>query len=130
MYGILRFSGAVKRNPSVEVWMKERAADEKLGAIARKWFLRMRGCGDDVLELVHDGCAVVCVGDAPFASVNVFKAHVNAGFFYGAFLEDPAHLLEGAGKRIRHVKLKPGADDSALGALIDAAYADIKSRLS
>ncbi len=80
---------------------------------------------------MHDGCPVACVADAPFAYVNSFKNHVNVGFFYGAMLEDPAGLLEGSGKRMRHVKLHPGRalDTEALGALIDAAYADIRARL-
>ena len=69
----------------------------------------MRACGDDVRELIHDGCPVACVEDAPFAYVNSFKSHVNVGFFNGASLDDPARLSEGSGKRMRHVKLKPGA---------------------
>jgi hypothetical protein len=40
---------------------------------------------------------------ASFDYVNVFKAHVNVGFFQGTALPDPAKLLEGTGKRIRHV---------------------------
>ena len=53
------------------------------------------------------------------------------GFFFGAELEDPMGLLEGSGRRMRHVKVRPGVDlnVAALSALIDAAYADIKSRL-
>ena len=91
----------------------------------------MRECGDDVRELMHDGCPVVCVDDAPFAYVNVFRAHVNVGFFRGADLEDSTCLLEGTGKRMRHVKLKPDAavDAAALSTLIDAAYSDIRTRL-
>jgi hypothetical protein len=92
----------------------------------------MRGCGGDVLELVHDGCPVACVEDAPFGYVNTFKDHVNVGFFRGAQLEDSAKLLEGSGKRMRHVKLRPGAqlDARALRRLIEAAYVDIKARLA
>jgi len=80
---------------------------------------------------MHDGCPVACVEDAPFAYVNSFKSHVNVGFFYGAVLEDPAGLLEGSGKRMRHVKLKggPELDTAALRRLIDAAYLDIRARL-
>ena len=126
---MLWFSGAVKRDPAIDVWLNEQAPD--LGAIARKWFAEMRDCGDDVRELMHDGHPVACVGDAPFGYVNVFKAHVNVGFFLGAELEDPAGLLEGSGRRMRHVKVRPGADLNVAGlrALIGAAYADIKSRL-
>ena len=91
----------------------------------------MRKCGDDVLELMHDGCPVACVEDAPFGYVNSFQTHVNVGFFYGAALDDPADLLEGSGKRMRHVKLKPDREvnAAALSGLIDAAYFDIKVRL-
>jgi hypothetical protein len=99
--------------------------------MARPWFERMRGCGADVRELLHDGCPVACVADAPFAYVNAFKAHANVGFFRGAMLADPAGLLEGAGKRMRHVKLRPGAvlNADVLGDLIAEAYRDIRRRL-
>ena len=129
MKQLLRFSGAVKRDPAIEFWLNAQAV--ALGSIARKWFVRMRKCGGDVRELMHDGCPVVCVEDAPFGYVNVFRAHANVGFFHGAELVDPMGLLEGSGKRMRHVKVKPNADldSGALGALIDAAYADIKTRL-
>jgi hypothetical protein len=71
------------------------------------------------------------VEDAPFGYVNTFKRHVNVGFFYGALLEDPAGLLEGSGKRMRHVKLEPNSpfDAQGLRKLIADAYTDIKSRL-
>lgn len=103
----------------------------ELGAIARHWFEVMRKCGDEVRELVHDGCPVACLGDAPFGYVNVFTSHVNVGFFHGAALSDPARLLQGAGKFMRHVKLTPRTPTNAvaLRALIDAAYSDIKSRV-
>ncbi len=97
----------------------------------RTWFDRMKACGADVRERLHDGCAVACVEDAPFGYVNAFKSHVSVGFFCGAMLADPATLLEGSGKRMRHVKLRPDRtlDTKALGELIDSAYADVKARL-
>ncbi len=109
--------------------MNDHAGD--LGAIAQRWFDVMRKCGDEVRELLHDGCPVACLGDVPFGYVNVFKSHVNVGFFHGAALPDPAHLLQGAGRFMRHVKLRPesAADSAALGRLIDKAYWDIKARL-
>jgi len=127
---MLRFSGAVERDPAIDLWMNDRAG--KLGSIARQWFKVMRECGDDVRELMHDGCPVACVGDAPFGYVNAFKDHVNVGFFHGTDLPDPVGLLEGSGKRMRHVKLKPGAltNSAALSRLIDEAYSDIKARLA
>jgi hypothetical protein len=126
---LLRFSDAVVRDPAIDAWMKKHAGE--LGAIARHWFEVMRKCGDEVRELLHDGCPVACLGDAPFGYVNVFTSHVNVGFFHGASLPDPARLLQGVGRRMRHVKLKPETDTNAaaLGRLIDAAYSDIKSRV-
>jgi hypothetical protein len=126
---LLRFNGTVERDPAIAAWMDERPGE--LGAIARQWFEVMRKCGDEVRELLHDGCPVACLGDAPFGYVNVFTSHVNVGFFHGARLRDPARLLQGDGKRMRHVKLRPGAatNAAALSALIDAAYCDIKARV-
>ena len=129
MNQLLRLTGAVERDPAIELWLDVQAP--ALGAIARRWFVSMRKCGSDVRELVHDGCPVVCVEDAPFAYVNVFRAHANIGFFQGAELADPKGLLEGSGRRMRHVKVKPQAepDAKAIRALIAAAYTDIKTRL-
>ena len=125
----LRFNGAVERDPAIDAWMNERPGE--LGAIARQWFEVMRKCGDEVRELVHDGCPVACMGDAPFGYVNVFTSHVNVGFFHGAALPDPARLLQGSGRFMRHVKLRPGTatNTAALSSLIDAAYLHIKARV-
>jgi len=126
---LLRFNGAVERDPAIDEWMKEHAGE--LGAIAHQWFEVMRNCGDEVRELLHDGCPVACLGDAPFGYVNVFTSHVNVGFFHGAALPDPARLLQGTGKFMRHVKLRPGTatNAAALSRLIDTAYSDIKARV-
>src|SRR5579864_924438 len=125
---LLRFPSAVARDPAVDAWFDTR--HPQLGAIAREWFLRMRACGSDVRELLHDGHPTACVGDAAFAYTNAFTAHVNVGFFRGASLPDPAGLLQGDGKYMRHVKVKPGPLDAAsLETLITVAYLDMKARL-
>ncbi|HEY6183061.1 MAG TPA: DUF1801 domain-containing protein [Terriglobales bacterium] len=126
---LFRLNGTVERDPAIDVWMKAHAGE--LGAIARQWFEVMRKCGDEVRELMHDGCPTACLGDVAFGYVNVFTAHVNVGFFQGAALSDPAHLLQGTGKFMRHVKLRPGAatNATALTSLIAAAYSDIKERV-
>jgi len=126
---LLRFNGAVQRDPAIDAWMKKHRGE--LVAIAQQWFEVMRKCGDEVRELLHDGCPVACLGGVPFAYVNVFTAHVNVGFFQGATLPDPARLLQGAGKFMRHVKLRPGTatDTAALTRLIETAWADIKARV-
>ncbi len=126
---LLRLDGAVERDPAIDVWMKKHAGG--LGSIALQWFEVMRKCGDEVRELLHDGCPVACLGDVPFGYVNVYTSHVNVGFFHGAALPDPARMLQGTGKYMRHVKLKPGMviNAAALGRLIDVAYMDIKARV-
>src|ERR1700730_1172030 len=125
----MRFPTSIKRDPAIDVWLKVHSGE--LGAIARHWFEVMRQRGDDVRELLHDGHPTACVGDAAFGYVNAFTAHVNVGFFRGAELADPARLLVGTGKYMRHVKLRreTGVDPKALTNLIDTAYADMKSRL-
>ncbi len=125
----MRFPGAVRRDPAIEVWMRSHPGE--LGRIAQHWFEFMRACGDDVRELLHDGHPTACVGDAAFAYVNAFRAHVNVGFFCGAAIADPHGLLEGSGRFMRHVKLGPGreVDAAALAQLIGTAYADMQRRL-
>lgn len=127
---LFRLDGAVKHDLEVDRWFAEDR--QELQSIAQAWFALMRQCGSDVRELIHDGCPTACVGDAAFAYVDSFTSHVNVGFFYGAFLEDPGGILIGSGKRMRHVKLAPGRpfDDEALRGLIDAAYDDIRARLA
>jgi hypothetical protein len=129
MSQLLRFPTSVKRDPAIEEWMQEHSG--KLGAIAQRWFEVMRACGDDVRELLHDGHPTACVGDAAFAYVNAFRAHVNVGFFRGADIADPKGMLEGTGKFMRHVKLRPERDVDAttLLRLIETAYTDMKARL-
>lgn len=129
MPSLLTFSGAAERAPAIDHWIN--AQPNELAAIARTWFTLMRQCGTDVRELMHDGCPTVCVQHAPFAYVNAFRDHVNVGFFHGAALADPAGLLEGSGKYMRHVKVTPGRaiDAASLEALVAAAYRDIVARL-
>lgn len=130
MNQIFLFTESVRRDPAIEAWMKAHSGE--LGDIARNWFDVMRGCGEDVRELIHDGHPTACVGEAAFGYVNAFTAHVNVGFFRGAELPDPAQLLEGSGKYMRHVKLSPESDfdSTALIKLIDNAYKDMKRRLA
>ncbi len=125
---MFRFPSAARRDPAVDAWLDSQSPE--LGSIARSWFGEMRRSGRDVQELMHDGCPVACAGDVAFGYVNVFKSHVNVGFFCGADLDDPADLLEGTGKRMRHVKIRPGSDLDAIALrrLIEDAYASVKRR--
>jgi len=126
---LMRFPSAVQRDKAIDAWMRAHA--DALGEIAGSWFEVMRHCGDDVRELLHDGHPTACVHDAVFAYANAFTAHVNVGFFRGAELDDPNGLLQGTGKFMRHVKLRPGqpVDNEALRTLIQSAYVDMRQRL-
>ena len=126
MIRLLRFPAAVRRDAGIDAWIRTQPGE--LGAIAGRWFEVMRRCGDDVRELLHDGHPTACVGDAAFGYVNAFTAHVNVGFFRGTALVDPTRLLEGAGRFMRHVKVRPGheVDAAALEALIERAYEHIR----
>jgi hypothetical protein len=128
MEDLFRLPGAVRRDPAIDAWF---ARGDPLRLMAQPWFEELRGCGMDVRELLHDGRPTVCAADAAFGYVDAFAAHANVGFFYGAVLEDPAGLLQGVGRRMRHVKLHWGRqpDAAALRELIKAAYRDIRLRL-
>ena len=119
-----------KSDPAVERWLE--VASGELGDLARQWFEVLRGCGEDVEETLHDYQPTVCVQDAAFAYIDIYKAHMNIGFFQGAELPDPANLLSGTGKYMRHVKMIPGqsVDTQVLTTLINAAYTDVKQRLA
>ena len=126
---LFRLSGAVSEDPLVEAWFS--APDQEMRRLAQPWFEAMCDCGDDVAQLLHDGHPTACVGGAAFGYVDAFTAHVNIGFFHGASLSDPSRLLEGGGKRMRHVKVGWGqpVETEALSRLINEAYRNIRARL-
>lgn len=88
----------------------------------------------DAAETVDGGHKTVMYGsvggmmDAP-CYISAHKAHINIGFMQGADLPDPAGLLEGTGKKLRHVKIKSAEQltNPALHALIAAAFASHKA---
>ncbi|MCB1693371.1 MAG: hypothetical protein KDI19_11450 [Pseudomonadales bacterium] len=127
---LFRLSIGSHHDPQVDAWFDARP--DELGHMAKTWFEEIRALGDDVLELIHDGCPVACIEDVPFANVNVYTAHINVGLFLGALLPDPANLIQGTGKRMRHVRIGPtiSFDPVALRTLLQVAYADIKQRLN
>ena len=127
MDSLFRFPTARRRNPEVEAWFAE---SDPMRGLVEPWFEQLRTCGPDVRELIHDGHPTVCAGDAAFAYVDAHAQHANIGFFFGAFLADPAGLLEGAGQRMRHVKLRPSRmqDEVALAELIVVAHRNIRRR--
>ena len=129
MEQLFTLNDTVKRDPRIDDWFE--AHPEVLRAIARDWFVVMRESGEDVRETLHDGFPTACIGEFAFAHVATYSAHVNVAFFRGADLDDPHGLLEGSGKYMRHVKVRPNKpiDEQALTDLIHNAYQDMLARL-
>ena len=120
--------GGLRTHPEVERWFER--DDSELRRTARHWFAVIRQAGADVLDLLHDDHPTACVGTLAFAEVNVYRRHVNVGFFLGTSLGDPAGLLTGTGRYMRHVRIEPGValDEPALRRLILDACADMRAR--
>jgi hypothetical protein len=129
MRGLFRLVVTADASAQVDRWLGMQTGE--VGALARTWLICLRRRGDDVRLVMHDGCPTACVDGAAFAYVGAFAAHVTVGFFHGAVLPDPAGLLQGSGKFMRHVKIVPGRslDRTALEALVTAAYGDVRARL-
>ena len=66
-----------------------------------------------------------------FCYIGVYTAHVNLGFYYGAELPDPQGLLEGTGKKLRHIKINDSAvvDHPALRDLLQASLDERRETL-
>lgn len=125
---VFHFSAASVADSAVAHWF---AAPDPLRALLLPWYAFARGCGKNTREVLHDGRPTICAGTAAFAYLDAYSAHCAIGLFFGAELPDPAGLLEGTGKRMRHVKLRLGRlpNEAALSTLIEAAYRDIMQRL-
>jgi hypothetical protein len=66
-----------------------------------------------------------------FCYIGAHSKHVNLGFNFGADLPDPDQMLEGTGKKFRHVKVldMQALEQSALRSLIESAVEERKSVL-
>lgn len=93
---------------------------------------------EDFVEIVWPRQRIASFGIGPrkmtqhYAYVAVHDSHANLGSYHGASLSDPNGLLEGTGKKLRHVKISDvaSARDPAVIALLRAAVADRKRHAS
>jgi len=60
---LLRFNGAVVRDPAIDAWIKQHVGG--LGTIARRWFEVMRKCGDEVREIFAQWLSGCMFGRCP-----------------------------------------------------------------
>lgn len=79
-------------------------------------FARHNHIGYLFTESVHDRVCYICP----------LRDYVRLGFDFGGQLADPGQMLEGTGKRMRHVKVRTlkEADNPALNQLVEAAWAE------
>lgn len=129
MSTLFDLDNACEADPAITRWWSTKPP--ALSAIAREWFDVIKHSGNDVLEVLHDDFPTACVGRYAFAHVGAFTSHVNVAFFYGAHLPDPHGIIEGTGRNMRHVKIRPGkpVPREALYKLIQSAYRDIHQRI-
>ena len=69
----------------------------------------------DAQERVHGGWQVIAYSCAPgmqgeFCAQSPQRTRINLEFYRGVDLPDPQHLLDGTGKKMRHVKVATAAD--------------------
>ncbi len=91
----------------------------------------------DAVEVVRLGDRAATYGLGPKKMIEGYTyilphtSWVNLGFFRGADLPDPDGLLEGTGKKLRHVKIRSveAAENPAVRTLIEAALAERKQAL-
>lgn len=92
------------------------------------------GLHRDAVEVAWPRQRIASFGVGPkkmsehYAYIAVHSSHVNLGFYHGAALRDRAGLLEGTGKKLRHLKLRDVASTKkpAILALLRDAIADRK----
>lgn len=61
------------------------------------------------------------VGRGDVAYLSVGADYARLGLCYGALIDDPSGLIEGTGKAMRHIKVRPGDPLAPVLALLDQA---------
>jgi hypothetical protein len=105
--------------------------DPQLVEIARRLRAMILKVDPKAVETVRLGDHAATYGVGPkkmtegYAYIMPLRGYVNLGFYQGARLPDPARLLEGTGKGLRHVKVRTpaAAGAAALRQLVRASLA-------
>jgi hypothetical protein len=99
----------------------------------RAVLLKMRHRMPGAYEMVYDNYNALVVGFSPTVrpsdaifSVIFFPRWISVCFIFGAYLDDPGKILQGAGKQVRTLRLAAASDLDvpAVRALIDQALED------
>ncbi len=111
--------------------------DPEIEQIARSLRTLILRLDPEAVEVVRLGDNAASFGlgtkkmSEAYAYIMPKKGYVNLGFYNGAALADPAGLIEGTGKRLRHVKVysSEDADRPELRRLIESAKAERRQAL-
>ena len=111
--------------------------DPEIEQIARSLRTLILDLDADAVEVVRLGDHAASFGLGPkkmseaYAYIMPKATYVNLGFYNGAALVDPAGLIEGTGKRLRHVKVHSIEEvgKPSLRRLIAAARAERRQAL-
>jgi hypothetical protein len=111
-----------------------RAAGPRLRPLCQALRNLVAALDGDFVEVVWPRQEIASFGVGPkkmtehYAYIGVHRSYVNLGFYHGALLKDPTCLLEGTGKRLRHVKIHNPAEvmNAALAELLREAIEDRK----
>ncbi|MEM1269376.1 MAG: DUF1801 domain-containing protein [Bacteroidota bacterium] len=114
--------------------LSERTSDQppRVAEIARALRRIILDDFPEAVEVVRlgDKAASYGVGPKKMSESHVYvspqKGYVNLGFWHGVNVSDPEGLLEGTGKKLRHVKVRTveTAESPAVRALVAAALAE------
>ena len=128
MDGLFLFPDAARQSVEIDQWSARQTPEPlRLRSPGTAPACLWRRC--DVRDVMHDGCPTACAEDGGRSRMSRFScAREHRILSRRSELADPARLLAGTGKRMRHVKLKPGdpVDADAVASLIGAAYSDMK----
>jgi hypothetical protein len=117
--------GAMKAIGDGRQWIDKYVAKKRaeLGDVAQALRRLMKKLVPGTTESVNPWKIPTFESNGPMCFFTVGKNHVTFGFLRGTSLPDPAELLEGTGKNLRHVKLRTLEDlrEPALKKLILAA---------
>ena len=112
-------------------------SDARVQEIAERLRQLIVGIYPDVVEVAWPKQRIASYGVGPkkmsehFCYIGIHRDHVNLGFYRGAELADPGGLMEGTGKKMRHVKVRDMVelDRPSLGDLIELSLDERKTAL-
>jgi hypothetical protein len=88
------------------------AASQPVQDVARALKKLVVAVDPDVVEVPWPKQGIIGYGVGPrkmseqYCYIAVQREHTNLGFYYGADLPDPKEVLEGSGKKLRHIKVR------------------------